>query len=61
MFSNMQQVFEWGGGGLFLALLFLLNYFLFNLKKWGGGGYSPQPLLLHGSCVVLLKFLDTDD
>ena len=37
MFSNMQQVFEWGG--LFLTLLFLLNNFLFNLKEWGG--YSP--------------------
>ena len=35
-----------GGGGLFLASLFLLNYFLFNFsKKVGGwGGLKPPPL-----------------
>ena len=27
-----------GGGGLFLASLFLLNYFLFNFSKKVGGG-----------------------
>ena len=47
-------------GGLFLALLFLLNNFLFNLKE-RGRATVPQPLLLHGSCVLLLQFLDTDD
>ena len=40
--GTAQQVFEWrGGGGLFLAPLFLSNYFLFNLflllQKNGGG------------------------
>ena len=39
--GTAQQVFE-GGGGLFLALSFLLNYFLFNLflflQNSGGGG-----------------------
>ena len=44
-----------GGGGLFLAPLSLLNYFLSNLflfcKKVGGEGgakASPQPLPLRG-------------
>ena len=40
--GTAQQVFEWRGGGLFLAPLFLSNYFLFNLflllQKNGGGG-----------------------
>ena len=48
--GTAQQVFE--GGGLFLALSFLLNYFLFNLflflqNSGGGGGQKlPQPLPL---------------
>ena len=32
------QVLSGGGGGLFLASLFLLNYFLFNFSKKSGGG-----------------------
>ena len=42
--GTAQQVFEWreGGKGLFLAPLFLSNYFLFNLfllwQKSRGGG-----------------------
>ena len=39
--GTAQQVFEWRGG-LFLAPLFLSNYFLFNLfllvQNNGGGG-----------------------
>ena len=59
MFSNMLQVFEWG---LFLALLFLLNNFLFNLKEWGG--YSPPAPPAWFLCYIVLhklQFLDTDD
>ena len=41
--GTAQQVFE--GGGLFLALSFLLNYFLFNLflflQNRGGGSKAP--------------------
>ena len=40
--GTAQQVFEWREGGLFLAPLFLSNYFLFNLflllQKSRGGG-----------------------
>ena len=45
--GTAQQVFEWreGGGGLFLAPLFLSNYFLFNLflllQKSRGGAKAP--------------------
>ena len=45
--GTAQQVFEWReGGGLFLAPLFLSNYFLFNLflllqKSRGGGAKAP--------------------
>ena len=50
--GTAQQVFEWRGGGLFLAPLFLSNYFLFNLflllQKSRGGGLKPLPL--GGSC-----------
>ena len=47
--GTAQQVFE--GGGLFLALSFLLNYFLFNLflflqNSGGGGQKPPQPFPL---------------
>ena len=47
------------GGGLFLASLFLLNYFLFNFsKKVGGGGAKapnpPHPLSLRGPCVLTI-------
>ena len=35
--GTAQQVFETGGGGLFLAPLFLIIYFYF-CKKVGGGG-----------------------
>ena len=43
--GTAQQVFE--GGGLFLALSFLLNYFLFNLflflqNSGGGGAKAPS-------------------
>ena len=43
------------GGGLFLAPLFLLNYFLFTLflflqNSGGGGPKAPQPLPLRGPC-----------
>ena len=45
--GTAQQVFEWRGGGLFLAPLFLSNYFLFNLflllQKNGGAGQKPPP------------------
>ena len=49
--GTAQQVFEWrvGGGGLFLAPLFLSNYFLFNLFLLLQKTY-PQPLPLGGSC-----------
>ena len=42
--GTAQQVFEWRGG-LFLAPLFLSNYFLFNLflllQKSRGGAKAP--------------------
>ena len=44
--GTAQQVFEWRGGGLFLAPLFLSNYFLFNLfllLQKNGGGLKPPP------------------
>ena len=47
-----------GGGGLFLASLFLLNYFLFNFsKKVGGGAKAPSPpqsLSLRGPYVLTI-------
>ena len=50
--GTAQQVFEWReGGGLFLAPLFLSNYFLFNLfllLQKSRGGLKPLPL--GGSC-----------
>ena len=42
--GTAQQVFEWrGGGGLFLAPLFLSNYFLFNLFLLLQKGAPPAP------------------
>ena len=41
-----------GGGGLFLASLFLLNYFLFNFSKKLGGGLKPPPLPSPFLCAV---------
>ena len=47
------QVLSGGGEGLFLASLFLLNYFLFNFsKKSGGGGLKPPPLPSPFLCAV---------
>ena len=51
---------EWG---LFLAPLFLLNYFLFNLflflqKKWGGGGRGAFSFTR--SLVVVIVVIERD-
>ena len=41
--GTAQQVFEWRGGGLFLAPLFLSNCFLFNLFLLLQKGAPPAP------------------
>ena len=38
LYQGPRSKFLSGGGGVFLASLFLLNYFLFNFSKKVGGG-----------------------